>query len=340
MAKFSSKSQSEFKSVLRSVLRPELGTNGRFDNRVDSKSRIAGRIEIIAPGSSSKVSDVQQAIQNMQALGYEIQFDEKIFSDHPYLSQNDEKRFQHLESALQGAANILWCSRGGYGCLRLMPYLAKIKKPKKLQPQKWLVGYSDITSLHLFLNHFWKMPTIHGSVFEAWGVERVDKNDLQETLLLLHLLTNNKKARMSYPLQPMNFAAEKTKKITGMLTGGNLAVLTSHLGTPYIWSSGKKILMLEDIGERGYRLDRYLNQLKMSSIYKTVQAIVFGQFTGGNEVDGKNHVGLALTDFVETTKVPCFRSTEFGHGTRNRPLVFGSTVDIYKNEMHWSTSSL
>ncbi len=315
-------------------------------------------IQIIAPGSSSKIESIENAIQKLQQLQYHVQFDPQIFSDHPYLSTPDEQRFLFLKKALlqeevlragfkkkRPLTRVLWCARGGYGCLRLMSRLKKLKKiSSKSHLFKWLVGYSDITSLHLFFNHQWDWPTIHGPVFESWGEKRVDPKDLQETLLLLHLLSHGKKAKMNYPLQPMNALAaeameDKSVKqaIKGQLTGGNLTVLVSHLGTPFLWKSGKKILLLEDIGERGYRIDRYLTQLKLSSAFKNIQAIVFGEFIGGQESDGKNHVEMALNDFADTVGVPCFRSHEFGHGNRNRPVVFGQEVKIYKNELRWES---
>ena len=100
--------------------------------------------------------------------------------------------------------------------------------------------------------------------------------------------------------------------------------------------------MLEDIGERGYRLDRYLNQLKMSSIYKTVQSHCVWPVHGWQRSRWQESCGISINGFCRNhkSKLRLGVPQNLVMVLRNRPLVFGSTVDINKNEMHWSTSSL
>ncbi len=129
-------------------------------------------------------------------------------------------------------------------------------------------------------------------------------------------------------LTPLNAAARRTQRISGRLTGGNLTVLQSTLGTA-LQRRPAGILFLEDIGERGYRIDRILEQLRQVGVLRKLKAIVFGTFLGGAELDGSNFGPAVLERFAQSLSIPVLRGIDAGHGSYQRPLFLHSPSELH-----------
>ena len=272
---------------------------------------------MISPGSRAKEESVRKAILVLQSWGLRTELLDGQFGSHPYLANSDEVRWAHLKSSLlQSDCKAIWCTRGGYGSNQLMPMLRKLKVPKKF---KWMVGYSDVTSLHLFLNQKWKWPSLHAPLLETLATEKLHSQDLTA---LKNILFGNF-SHFKIPLQGINEASKLKKDRTAILTGGNLTVLQSTCGTFCQLKAKNKILFFEDIGERGYRIDRALVQLAHSGCLEGSAAILFGDFSMGDEPSGANFVQQAIHEFAASTKIPCFNQAPVGHGPRNFPMPVG-----------------
>ena len=284
-------------------------------------------VDIIAPAGFTGPDRLVKAVADLAKWGLTARTHIDFTSFHPYHSDEDEVRFNDLKNALFSDAKIIWCLRGGYGSARLLEKLSKIKKPKT---PKILIGYSDITALHLFLNQKWGWETIHGPMITSFGDVRFEKKCLAEIKNLLLAGKEQKELKLT----PLNPSAESLKTIiSGKLIGGNLSVVQSLIGTKYELKAKDKIIFLEDVNEKGYQVDRMLNQLCMGRAFINAKAIVLGDFTGGAEPSGENFVPFALTRFALMQKIPVFRSNEFGHGNINRPLICGKKYSINKNRM-------
>jgi muramoyltetrapeptide carboxypeptidase len=135
----------------------------------------------------------------------------------------------------------------------------------------------------------------------------------------------DKKSVQNMKLEPLNDTA---KKFSGSapLCGGNLSVLQCSLGTKFELNSKNKILMIEDVGERGYKVDKMLYHLQLSKALSGVKAIIFGDFVSGDEPTGENYIDFALMRFALSTKIPVYKCMDFGHGQTNRPLIFNGSV--------------
>jgi muramoyltetrapeptide carboxypeptidase len=277
---------------------------------------------VISPGSRAKEENVQKALSVLQSWGLRTELLDGQFGDHPYLANSDEVRWEHLKSSLlRSDCKAIWCTRGGYGANRLLPHLKKLKVPKKF---KWVIGYSDVTSLHLFLNQKWKWPSLHAPLLETLADDKLQSQDL---LALKNMLFGTF-THFKIPLQGLNEASKLKKDKTALLTGGNLTVVQSACGTFYQLKAKNKILFFEDIGERGYRIDRALVQLAHSGCLDQCAAILFGDFSLGNEPNGSNYVEQALREFAASTKIPCFSHLPVGHGSRNFPMPVGTKVTL------------
>lgn len=274
-------------------------------------------VDIVSPGSASRLDDVKLAVELLTSWGLHVRLPEETFSDHPFHSNEDEVRLKLFKKAILAKdSKVIWCLRGGYGANRLMPELLKMKAPLK---PKALMGYSDITSLHQLLVQKWKWTAFHAPLLESMISGRLPAHHVEETRKVVF----GEKDQLEFNLLPMNMAALKLKKIEAPLIGGNLIVLQSSLGTKLPIKTAGKILVLEEIGERGYRVDRMLAQLEQTGALKDCKGVLFGDFLGGDEKDQTNFVRFAIERFAEQTKIPCFDGLEIGHGVKNRVLPLG-----------------
>jgi muramoyltetrapeptide carboxypeptidase len=275
-------------------------------------------VEIIAPASRCSESELKSAIQSVRDMGLVPIMPDDIFEErHPLFSTGDQKRFEFLKAAFnRKESKALWCLRGGYGSIRLLPLLAKLKRPKKV---KIVIGLSDISTLHNFLNQKWKWPTLHGPMLGTFA-ERGDE-EKEEILDVLF----GRVDEVRFPgLIPMNVAAKKNKKITGPITGGNLMTVQSSQGTKSEFHAKNAIVFLEEVSERGYRVDRLLVSLQQSGYFSKAKAVVLGDFLGGNEPDGQNFVNDVLNQFAYETKIPVLKGLQSGHGPLRRTVPFAT----------------
>lgn len=279
------------------------------------------KIKLVAPASGFDPEKLQQ-LGSLKQLNIQIP-DQLLSDDIIYHANNDEQRFQFLKDALfdKSKNTIVWSLRGGYGSARLIDRLKKLPKPKH---EKVFIGYSDITALHLFLSQQWQWKTIHGSGLSAILSPDQDPQNFQKIADIISKKTSTLKINA---LMPLNKLAEKKRKISGRITGGNLSIIQTSVGTDWQIKADKKILFLEDTEMKGYQVDRILNQLNQAGVFKKTNAIIFGEFTN----DGDEFVNLALERFARDTHIPVFKTNQFGHGRVNHPLVYTVESDIVAN---------
>ncbi len=282
-------------------------------------------VDIVAPGSSCSKDVFENSVNWLKAQGFVPRFPKDILDPQTFISNTDEKRLKYLLVALKSKdSKAVWCLRGGYGAIRLVPELLKIKK---LPQKKLFIGYSDVTTLHLWLNQKMKWPTIHGPLLDRCGQNQLSELQKNE---LLGLLSGQKKEIHFSNLKALNPAAQKikNKKIEGKIFGGNLTVFCSSLGTPLQPKIQNDFLFFEDIGERGYRIDRMLHQIEQAGILKKCKAVFLGDFILGQETNGENHVWSTIQNFFEKSKIPVFSGLECGHGEVQRPLILNSKATL------------
>jgi muramoyltetrapeptide carboxypeptidase len=272
-------------------------------------------VDIVAPGSATTSEELASACRFIESWNLKPRVTENLFSGHPYLSHQDDFRFQDLKRALYARdSKLVWCLRGGYGSIRLLPKLLKLKKPSR---NKLFLGYSDMTTIHLFLSQKWQWISCHGPLLDAAAKNKYPAQDMLE---LKSILMGQQSEVVFSSLQAVNAMARKVKKLKASSFAANLMTLVSHSGTAMELKGRKQILFLEEINERGYRLDRLLQQFLQTKSVKGLSAIVLGDFLGGQEPNGQNHVARTLQEFSEQVKIPIFSGAEVGHGERNRPV--------------------
>ena len=286
-------------------------------------------IRLIAPASGSDPQTIE-ALRTTTHLNMDIP-DNLIEKSMIFHANSDENRFLQLKNALNDKSNstIIWTLRGGYGSARLVDYLSQCPKP---ETEKIFIGFSDVTALHLFLSQRWGWRTIHGA-----GLAKIldPTQDLQNFERIATIVSKSKKTLSLNPLTPLNTAALNTKKISGRITGGNLTIIQTSIGTHWQIQTAGKILFLEEVGEKGYRIDRALNHLKQAGLLKRVRAIVLGQFLSpdvSKDSSVSETIAVAIERFAKDTEIPVFKNEQFGHGNINYPLVYNVKSEIIVNE--------
>ncbi|MBC86508.1 MAG: LD-carboxypeptidase [Bdellovibrionaceae bacterium] len=281
-------------------------------------------IDVVAPASRCDLVDLEQGIIELEKWGYRPRVPKNIFSKKSRFCSNlDEVRAKHLIDALTNDhSKAIFCVRGGYGSQRLIPYLKKLKKPKK---QKMFVGFSDITYLHQYFIRQWGWRVVHGPFVCELNGGSLSSSSIQNFRKFLEHPSQEMRFRH---LQPLNGLALKRKNIKGRLVGGNLSLLQTTAGTKHTFYGKNKIVFFEEVGERGYALDRILNHMLLADQFKGVKAIVLGSVTGGDEPDGKNFTSVAIKDFAKSVDFPVLKGLPCGHGKRNLPLPLNSLAEL------------
>jgi muramoyltetrapeptide carboxypeptidase len=273
------------------------------------------RVALIAPaGPLQKPDELQRAQDNARALGWE-----PIVSPHArdrtgYLAGKDRDRLDDLNHAIRDPKiDAVWCLRGGYGMIRILPgidYDALNRAPKTI------IGYSDITALHAAVQRKCMMISYHGPT------ARETMSEFSRDSFLRALVDQADSCGVAPNAREISHGHAE-----GRLVGGNLAVLASLCGTPFAPDLSDGILILEDINEQVYRIDRMLEQLMLSGALNGCRAIVFGECVKcTDDAAGARAFDELLREIAEELGVPCMAGIPVGHIHEQWTIPMGATA--------------
>jgi len=271
------------------------------------------RVAVIAPASAFDRASFESGLALIGAR-YDVHYQPAIFERQRYLAGSDARRLAELTDALlDPAIRGVFCARGGYGATRLLERLRSVR----LTSLKPLVGFSDITALHLWLQSL-RIISIHGPVLTQLAQLPATTRER-----LFELLESPSPAPA---LRAIDTCVAGVAE--GPLLGGTLSVVTRLLGTPYLPSLEGAILLLEDVGERPYRLDRMWTHLELAGVFKQVRGIALGTFTNCEEKDADYGAADVLRELAVATGLPCAAGFPIGHGALNEPVPLGARVRL------------
>lgn len=293
--------------------------------------KLGDTLGLIAPGSYISEDELKDSIENLEKLGYKVNYNERILSKSGYLAGTDESRAEEITSMFtnKNIAGIV-CARGGYGCARILPMLDY--KIIKSNP-KVVIGYSDITALLNGIYAETGLVTFHGPV----GISSF--NDFSVTYFNDVLV---------YPEKSLTLISEKgddqkndseittivSGKASGELVGGNLSVINALIGTKYDFNGEGKIIFLEEIGEEPYRIDRMLTQLIQSGKFYKAAGIALGVFKDcePKQKDPSFSTSFSLLevlfDRLSSLKIPVVYGLSFGHIKNKFTLPVGVRAEL------------
>lgn len=270
-------------------------------------------VHLVAPSSPFDRSRFDQGLPFLTER-YRVSQGSALFATEGYLAGSDQARLADLQHGL-GSPEVaaLIAARGGYGATRLLPQLT----PDQVRSaNKWLVGFSDVTALHAL----WAragLCSIHGPMVCSLGEGSMAVRDA-----FFDLLEGQ---------DPRPFSGLKTVnsgRTSGRLFGGNLTVLAALVGTPHAPPMDGVVLLLEDIAERPYRVDRMLTTMLQAGFLNGVRGVILGQFTQCDPGPDGTTVEHVLAERLNELRVPIVGNAPVGHVAENMPVLLGSTAEL------------
>lgn len=275
-------------------------------------------IAVVAPGMAFDWTQFRAAEKIVEAWGYKLKYPKNILGKATISSNSREQREKFLKEALQSDAKMIWAARGGFGSLHLVPFLMKFRP----QVPKLLMGFSDIVTLHQIANQRWNWATIHGPHVDRLAA--LNSTRLSE----LRKIISGSKVELSYKLKPMNSAAQKSQVIYSRVVGGNMVTLQSTVGSDLQLKTSQRLLFFEEIGERGYKIDRMLHHFDHLGFFRKAEGVIFGPMVGGKEPDGSDRTDKVLKDFALAQKIPVFKGLYSGHVPNSLSLPLNTAAEL------------
>ena len=257
-------------------------------------------------------------------LGLEVRVRPDVTARRGYLAGDDARRLEEWrEAASDLEARAIFCARGGYGAMRLLP---RLEPARLLHPPKWVIGFSDATALHAALNGA-GLVTVHGPLVST--LARATPASRRHLRALLFGGDDEPSPAPGVPPPGRGCAGGaviRPGRAAGTLLGGSLSLLAHLCGTPYLPRMAGAVLFLEDVDERPYRLDRYFTQLRLAGALDGVRAVCLGQLTHC-DYDGQSGADT-LRELVRALGVPAVEGIPAGHEDENLALPLGALVHL------------
>lgn len=286
-------------------------------------------VGIVAPASNVKQTDLEAGCEALRKAGYKPFYFDSILERDIYFAGSAARRVRELEAMFErDDVRAIVCARGGYGSNYL---LHEIDWEKLKAHPKIFVGYSDLTTLFAHFLDANSMAVFHGPMInQDWGKTGVEMNSWQAAL------------SNSQPWDvPMNegVVGIAEGEAEGVLYGGCLSILVASLGTPYAIQTADKILFIEDVAEKPFRIDRMLMQLKLGGHLDQIRGIIFGEMLNCFQVANQGYTLQEVVGrIVGDLGIPVAYGLKSGHvssgnitlpfGVRARLLVRGGSVSL------------
>lgn len=282
-------------------------------------------VAMISPsGPLNGPHELERAVATAESLGWTVTVGTHALARHGYFAGDDAMRGDDLLAAVtDDRFDGIWCIRGGYGAARLLPRLDTVLRSAS---PKALLGYSDITALHAA----WQragLVSYHGPTARS-PLSEFSRASLVETV----------QNGTSCTLWAPESQVVRSGVATGRLAGGNLALVASLCGTPWAVDFTDAIVVLEDINEATYRLDRMLTQLRLANAFDRCRGFAVGQFTECPDTteDGRRPLSAIIGEIADALQVPTLSGIPVGHIDEQWTLPLGAlaTLDADARTLH------
>ncbi len=272
-------------------------------------------IAIVAPASPFDKELFDRGIQTLESMGYKVHIPDDLFERNGYLAGTDAQRADLIHRCFSDQSlKALVCARGGYGSMRLLPLLdfSLIQNNPKI-----FIGLSDITAALSAIYSNTGLVMFHGPTVTNLA------NAAPKTLDAFQAAIS---PQQPYELEMENGITIRSGTTSGRVCGGNLNTLNHLLGTPHAPGFKDHILFLEDRGEKPYRIDRMLTQMKQAGCFKHLSGLILGDFI---DCGSRDEIIQIFTETFAGASIPIVAGCEAGHGRQNLMIPFGleATLD-------------
>ncbi|SIO57685.1 muramoyltetrapeptide carboxypeptidase [Singulisphaera sp. GP187] len=288
-------------------------------------------IAFAAPAGPAVLAPLREYAKTLEQAGYKVIIPEGIEErKHGYLGGTDDQRAEELNRFIRDPkVRAIFPVRGGYGLTRIID---RIDYPALRKDPKIIIGYSDLTALHLAVAREAKLVTFHSPMPMA-GLAPDDKGEYRfagRSFRQLIFADQYQPGQNGFVVAVPEGRKPETLvggKASGRLLGGNLTLICSTLGTPYAIQPKGAILLIEDVNEAPYRVDRSLSQLRLAGVLDQVAGVVIGSFTSKEPAD-REETDRVLREYFAKAKVPVILNFPIGHTPHNATVPHGGLVEL------------
>lgn len=284
-------------------------------------------IGVVAPASPFPLQEMARGLSVLHAMGFATRLAEGLFDSKGFLAGEDGDRVAQLHAMFaDDAVRAIICARGGYGALRILTALDY--DLLRAHPKRF-IGFSDTTALHQAIYLKTGLGTYHGPM-----VSTLARADVATRESLQHVLLGTVPA----PVISDQHRVIHPGRARGVLVGGNLATIASLIGTPFAMRYRGCILFLEETGERPYRIDRMLVQLKLAGSLEGLAGLVLGSFT---DCGVAKEIDAIMRQLFDDHPIPIMAGVAAGHGPSNLTLPLGvpAELDVDNGMLHFSEAA-
>ncbi len=283
------------------------------------------KVAIISPAGKIDKNKINNAVKILSGWGLDVITGKNSAKAYNQFAGTDKERISDFQQMLDDEnIKAIFSSRGGYGSIRI---IEKLNFDNFKKNPKWIIGFSDITVFHVYINNNLNIETIHGAMPKKFPDH---PNENRSLTSLKSMLFGNE---INYKIK--DHKLNITGKTEGILTGGNLSILYSLNGTKYNIDTKDKILFIEDLSEYLYHIDRIMMNFKLSGKFDNLKGLIVGDFTDikdNNTKFGKT-VYEIIYEHIAEYKIPVCFGFPAGHNDINMAMKFGSKIKFTVNSV-------
>ena len=296
-------------------------THAQINMKIPPSLKKGDTIAILASARKNIDDNLKPAIDLLHSWGLEVVIGKTIGLDNNQLAGTDKERAADFQQQMDNPnIKAIWCVRGGYGTIRMIDLLDFTKFK---QNPKWIVGFSDVTVIHSYINNL-NIATIHGAMPITVGKAS------QESIESLRKSLFGESLKYQIPFDTAN----RLGNAKGEIVGGNLSILYSLMGSNAQINCKGKILFIEDLDEYLYHIDRMMLSLKRCGCFDGLNGLIVGTMTKMKDNDipwGKN-ANQIIEDVTKGYSFPVLYNFPAGHFRDNRALILGKQVSLEINK--------
>ena len=285
----------------------------------------------VAPSGEVLRDEVECARKRLQQMGFVVRVPDNFTRQRGYLSGTDDQRAaEFMRAFCDPTVDAVFCFRGGYGTTRILDRLDF--KVIAANP-KIVIGYSDITALHLALGEKANLVTFHSPNVNTGIGQPEGLNEFSAKYFWRNILAAKNTPSAGFTYEPPDDAPLKTLRegtACGRLTGGNLSLIAALMGTSYEIETAGRVLFIEDIHEAPYRVDRMLSQLRLAGKLASPAAVILGQFIEKDRASAPDSLTMeeVFLDYFGAAPYPVIANFPAGHHRWNATLPLNAEISV------------